>query len=273
MYFVLCALVFSLAYLLNILTISIGYHRGLAHRAVELHPFLRRFVIVAGSWITGLDPKAWVVMHRLHHEHSDTPDDPHSPRNVGLIGIGMEQLRSYKRVLRGLMKNRSPYKEHARDLDFELNWLNRSGRWYLPYVVHALIGLASGACGAWLLGFAYFVGMMSHPFQGGMVNSLGHAVGGRNFATDDDSRNNLLVAWLIFGEGLQNNHHRFPRSAKFSYRYWEPDFGFSACLALETLGLLTVDYEQLIPAPAPFVEPAEATLPQGGWDTRRARAG
>ena len=46
-----------------------------------------------------------------------------------------------------------------------------------------------------------------------MVNAFGHAVGGRNFDTENQSRNNLAVAWLIMGEGLQNNHHRFPRSA------------------------------------------------------------
>lgn len=254
MYLAVCATVFICAYLLNVLTITIGYHRGLAHGAVRLHPRLRRLVVAAGNWVTGLDPKGWVVMHRLHHAHSDTPEDPHSPSNVGILGIGLEQLRSYERVLRGLHKNDPAFTKHAYDLDFELNWLNRTGRWYLPYLAHALIGVAIAASGAWLLGLAYFFGMMSHPFQGGMVNALGHAVGGRNFDTRDNSRNNLLVAYLIAGEGLQNNHHRFPKSAKFSYRSWEPDVGFSVCLALETMGLCTIDHEHLIPA-APQLMP------------------
>ena len=249
MYLTICAIVFLSAYLLNVLTITVGYHRGLAHGAVALHPRLRRLLIVAGNWITGLDPKGWVVMHRLHHAHSDTPEDPHSPVNVGLAGIALEQLRSYERVLRGINNNDAAYTKHAYDLDFDLNWLNRTGRWYLPYLAHALVGLAIAATGAWLLGIAYFVGMMSHPFQGAMVNALGHAVGGRNFDTPDNSRNNLVAALLIAGEGLQNNHHRFPKSAKFSYRSWEPDAGFTACLALESLGLVTIDREHLIPTP------------------------
>ena len=33
MYFALCGAVFAAAYLLNILTITVGYHRGLAHKA------------------------------------------------------------------------------------------------------------------------------------------------------------------------------------------------------------------------------------------------
>jgi stearoyl-CoA desaturase (delta-9 desaturase) len=249
MYFALCAAVFIGAYLLNILTISLGYHRGLAHSAISLHPRLRRLVVASGNWITGLDPKAWVVMHRLHHAHSDTADDPHSPVNVGIVGIAMEQLRSYERVLRGLKKSDPMYTKHAHGLDFELNWMNRTGRWYLPYLTHALIGVALAASGLWLLGAAYFFGIMSHPVQGGLVNAFGHAVGGRNFETPDNSRNNLVVALLIAGEGLQNNHHRYPNSAKFSYRSWEPDAGYTACRLLEKMGLITIDRVHLIPKP------------------------
>lgn len=250
MYLLLCLAVFALAYLLNILTISVGYHRGLAHGAVTLHPGLRRLVVATGSWITGLDPKAWVVMHRMHHAFADTPDDPHSPKNVGLIGIGLEQLRSYERTLRGLNKGDPRYTAHAYGLDFELNWLNRTKRWYLPYLLHTAIAAALLAGGFGLLGLAYLLGIMSHPVQGGLVNALGHAVGGRNFDTEDDSTNNLLVAWLVFGEGLQNNHHQHPRSANFAYRAWEPDLGYLACRGLDAVGLLSVDRAELIP-PAP----------------------
>ncbi len=263
MYFALCALVFLLAYLLNILTITVGYHRGLAHGAVKLHPRLRRLVIAGGSWVTGLDPKAWSVMHRMHHAYSDTPEDPHSPVNVGILGIGLEQLRSYERVLRGLNRGDPEFTKHAHGLDFELNWVNRTRRWYLPYAAHALVAVALVANGLWLLGVAYFLGMMSHPVQGGLVNAFGHAVGGRNFDTKDNSRNNLLVAWLVFGEGLQNNHHRYPKSAKFSYRSWEPDAGFTTCRILETLGLLAIDYEHLIPNARP-AEVREPTANQPG---------
>jgi stearoyl-CoA desaturase (Delta-9 desaturase) len=252
MYFITCALVFLAAYLLNALTITVGYHRGLAHGSVRLSPAVRRGLIVWGSWITGIDPKAWSVMHRMHHQHSDTPEDPHSPTNVGLLGIGLEQLRSYERVLRGLMRKEEKYTKHTQGLDFKLSWVNRTGRWYLPYVLHALVGAAFAGSGMWLLGVAYFAGMMSHPIQGGLVNAFGHAVGGRNFDTPDDSRNNWIVAVLILGEGLQNNHHRFPKSAKFSYHAWEPDAGFHACVLLEAIGVLTIDYERLIPTPAPM---------------------
>ncbi len=249
MYLIACGVVFAVAYLLNILTITVGYHRALAHKAVRLHPALRRVLIVGGNWLTGLDPKAWVVMHRLHHEHSDTPLDPHSPVNVGILGIAAEQLRSYKRVLVGLLREEPAYTRYAKDLDFPLNALNRGRLWFLPYVVHGGVGLALALSVGWLLGAAYFFGMMSHPVQGGLVNSLGHAVGGRNFETSDNSRNNHLAAWLIFGEGFQNNHHRYPGSASFSYHRHEIDLGYGACVLLEKLGLAEINRAYLIPRP------------------------
>jgi stearoyl-CoA desaturase (delta-9 desaturase) len=253
MYIAVSIAVFVFAYMLNALTITIGYHRALAHGSITLHPRLRDAVILLGNWITGLDPKAWVVMHRMHHAYSDTPEDPHSPNNVGLVGILLEQLRSYENVIRGLAKGEEYYTQHAHGLDFRLSWLNRKRLWWLPYVMHLVVALAIAIpTGAWLLGVCWFVGMMSHPFQGGMVNSLGHAVGGRNFDTPDDSRNNLLVSILILGEGYQNNHHQFPSSAKFSYRPWEIDMGFGFCLLFETMGLVRIRYELVIPPP-PFL--------------------
>lgn len=211
---------------------------------------MKRALLILGNWVTGLDPKAWVVMHRLHHAHSDTPLDPHSPVNVGIWGIGREQLKSYKRVIIGLAKRDPRLTRFAADLDFPLNALNRARLWYLPYLLHAVIGLTIGLLGGgWLLGLAYFLGMMSHPVQGGLVNALGHAVGGRNFDTDDNSRNNHLAAWLIFGEGFQNNHHQYPASARFSFKPNEVDLGYGACVALERLGLLRIERDALIPRP------------------------
>ena len=98
-----------------------------------------------------------------------------------------------------------------------MHWLNRYRLWWLPTLLHIGIGAAIGfSFDMWLLGAAYSVGMLSHPLQGFVVNAFGHRFGGRNFDTPDHSRNNLIVAALVFGEGLQNNHHRYPASARFS---------------------------------------------------------
>ena len=240
-YYIACISVFVAAYLLNISYISIFYHRGLTHDAIQLSPGLRKFVIATGSWVTGIDPKAWSCMHRMHHIYSDTDKDPHSPMRWGIFGTILGQLYSYNTTLRGLKRLDPQYTSVVPDLDFDINWLNRHRLWLAPYLTHAAIWLILGlGFHSWLLGYAYFAGMMTHPLQGWLVNAFGHAAGYRNFKVDDNSRNNTLVAWFVFGEGYQNNHHRFPKAAKFSMRWFEVDMGYGMARFMSALGLLTI---------------------------------
>ena len=240
-YYTLCLLVFISTYCLNMTFISIFYHRGIAHESVFLSARLRRFVIVAGSWITGIDLKSWVCMHRMHHAYSDTLKDPHSPKRWGIFGTLIGQLISYNKTLRELDLKNPDYTAMVHDLDFDVNILNRKNISMLPYAIQLAIAITCGwVFNCWLLGSAYFFGMMSHPIQGWLVNSFGHAVGYTNFDVSDDSRNNTLVAWLCFGEGYQNNHHRFPKSAKFSVRWFEFDMGYMVANILARFGMLKI---------------------------------
>ena len=184
-----------------------------------------------------------LVLHAsFHHRYSDTPKDPHSPVHKGFIMIAYQQLLSYKRVLFGLMRREKYYTSVVSDFDFDVSWQNKRGLWYLPYVLHLVIALAyRRSFWCLVLGAAYFHHIMSHPVQGWMVNSMGHYLGYRNFNTEDNSRNNTMVAWLVAGEGYQNNHHRYPRAVKFSMKWWEFDWGYGMCTAMRTLGIVKFD--------------------------------
>jgi stearoyl-CoA desaturase (delta-9 desaturase) len=230
---------FLATYFINLIYVSVFYHRGLAHGALVLTPWLRRFVIASGNWVTGIDPKAWVCMHRRHHLYSDTERDPHSPVHVGLFGVAFAQLRGYQRTLASLLVGRQEYLSVVADLDFEVNVLNAKRLWWAPYALHLAlaVGIAAASQQPWL-GLAFLLGASSHPIEGWLVNALGHAAGYRNFDTPDNSRNNLTVAWLVMGEGLQNNHHERPASANFAVRWWEPDAGYWVCRVLQIFGLL-----------------------------------
>jgi stearoyl-CoA desaturase (delta-9 desaturase) len=243
-----CIAVLAAGYSLNLVYITIFYHRAVTHRALELSPGMLRFVHVTGNWVTGLDLKAWVCMHRIHHANADRPGDPHSPANVGIVGVALAQLRSYERILVGLARRDPALTAVVDDLDFDVNWLNRRRLWYLPYLTHATVAVGVAVLsGVWPLGVVYFAGITSHPVQGWIVNSFGHAVGSRNFDTPDNSRNNHVAAWLIWGEGLQNNHHAYPGSPKFSYHWWEMDFGWLVARVLERVGVVRVNRRGLIP--------------------------
>lgn len=264
-YYVLCAVVFLVCYVINVTYISVFYHRGLTHGALSLPPRVRNFVVKTGSWVTGLDPKGWCCMHRLHHRYSDTELDPHSPVHKGFFGLAMAQLHSYKRVLKGLIRREKAYMAIVQDYDFDVSWLNKKGLWYLPYLLHGVLALSFAlATGWWLLALAYYVGIMSHPVQGWMVNSMGHAIGYRNFSTSDNSRNNTLVAWLVAGEGYQNNHHRYPKAVKFSMKWFEIDWGYTMAVVLRRLGIVKFEKQkdrEALASPEPW-ELADARVSQ-----------
>ncbi len=246
-YMLLCLLVFAVAYVVNMTFITVFYHRGLTHGALTMSPFAQKLVQYMGNWVTGLDPKGWACMHRMHHMYSDTPADPHSPVQFGIFGVLWAQFKSYERALFRLQRGDKKYCDVVADIPYQTNWVNRKKVWFLPYVIHAVIAVVPGVIGGWwALGACYWAGMMSHPIQGWMVNSFGHAVGYRNFNTDDQSRNNTFVAWTVMGEGFQNNHHQYPASAKFSYRWFEIDPGYLLCLILDRCGLIEIQRGLLI---------------------------
>lgn len=242
----LIALAFLLAgYLINIFYITVLYHRGLTHRAIEMSPGLEKWLAVTGNWLTGIDPKAWACMHRLHHLHSDTDKDPHSPVHYGIFGVMLGQLRSYERILGKLKRGDREYLDVVSDIKFDINILNRKKIWIVPYLLHIGIAYAIGTYFAsFWVGAAYFVGIMSHPIQGWMVNALAHHSGYRNFESPDNSKNNVAVAILTFGEGFQNNHHTRPFAANFAVKANEIDLGYGLCLVAEKFGILRIPREE-----------------------------
>src|SRR5688572_27594876 len=67
-----------------------------------------------------------------------------------------------------------------------------------------------------------------------------------------------IVPWglLVGGEELHNNHHAFPRSARFSVQRWEFDIGWMWIRIFQALGLAEVKRV----APAPRIEQARNDL-------------
>ena len=70
------------------------------------------------------------------------------------------------------------------------------------------------------------------------INSLAHRFGSRRFETRDNSRNNLWLALITFGEGWHNNHHHFPGSARQGFHWWEIDLTYYVLKLLAALGLV-----------------------------------
>ncbi|PYM46189.1 MAG: hypothetical protein DME16_15390 [Candidatus Rokuibacteriota bacterium] len=79
---------------------SVYLHRGLAHRALTLHPIADFFFRII-LWITtGQDRRQWVAVHRKHHAFTDTEKDPHSPLVHGFWRIQLWNVYYYVREAR-----------------------------------------------------------------------------------------------------------------------------------------------------------------------------
>lgn len=87
------------------------------------------------------------------------------------------------------------------------------------------------------------------------INSIAHSIGHRRFATRDDSRNNMMLALLTFGEGWHNNHHYYPGSARQGFAWWEFDITYYLLRLMQVLGLI----HDLRPVPARIMQQRSRT--------------
>ncbi len=64
----------------TILSVTLYFHRCIAHKSIVLHPSVE---LIFGFilWVfTGMLKKEWPPIHRKHHAKCETKDDPHSPQ-------------------------------------------------------------------------------------------------------------------------------------------------------------------------------------------------
>ena len=219
-----------LYYVATGLGISMGYHRLHTHRSYKVPLWLEYFFAVCGSLTLEGGPIFWVATHRLHHQFSDQPGDPHSPNDgafwshVGWILFGETNHNNTK-----LMSKYAP--DLARHRFYV--WLN-DYHW-IPGTALGLALLAIGGLPMMLWGICLRVVVGLHATW--LVNSATHMWGGRRFTTRDGSRNNWWVAIISFGEGWHNNHHAHPTSARHGLAWYEFDPSWLLVKALRFLGV------------------------------------
>ena len=236
-------------YVFGMLGVTLGYHRLLTHRGFKCPKWLEHTLAVLGVCTLQDTPARWVALHRRHHQHSDEQPDPHSPLVNFLWGhIG------WLLVVNRETETAEFYDRYARDLlrDPFYLWFERKLRWLWVYVAHAALffvaGLAIGWAwtgnaiggvqfGASLLVWGVLVRTVLVWHVTWSVNSLSHVWGYRSHETDDNSRNNWLVALLAHGEGWHNNHHAQQQAAAHGHRWWEVDFTWWTVRLMEAVGL------------------------------------
>jgi stearoyl-CoA desaturase (delta-9 desaturase) len=216
---------------ISVFCTTIYLHRAKTHRGLELHPAVGLLMHLHLTVFTGVIPRQWVAVHRKHHHFSDEAGDPHSPVQLGIWKVLFGNYFLYK------AEANNPATIRKYTPDWKPDFLDRvPGLHYGVFLGLGVFCLMFGwVCGvvAWITHIVLYVLLNS------MINSLGHTIGKRNF--DQQATNLQWVAYMTAGEGLHNNHHQYPTSARFALRRREIDPAWPIIRLLESFGLAKVN--------------------------------
>ena len=208
------------------LGITLGYHRLITHRSFKAPKLIEYLTLFCGT-LACQSPIEWVGKHRMHHQHTDTIEDPH---NIG---------RGFWWAHVGWILHRLPcdrlIPQYTKDINRDpvYRFLDRTMvGWQV--VLAVLLYLLGG----WpFVVWGIFVRLAVVYQCTWLVNSGTHLWGSRPHASGDRSANNWWIALLTYGEGWHNNHHTFPSSARQGLRWWQIDVTWWVICGLRAVGL------------------------------------
>lgn len=193
------------------------------------------------TWFTQgasyLNPRAYAILHRMHHAYSDTEQDPHSPH-------------FFKDVFRMMWRTKKIYHDVLnRRVEVEPKFDKNFPEWPVLEAFADLwpVRIAFGT--AYVLFYVYFapsawyflllpIHFLIGPIQGAVVNWAGHKYGYRNFEENDHSKNTLFWDLLLLGELFQNNHHKYGARPNFATKWWEFDPTYPVMKVFSWLGII-----------------------------------
>jgi stearoyl-CoA desaturase (Delta-9 desaturase) len=228
---------------------SFFLHRYGAHRQFTMSNRMER-VFHFLAWLamgpSYLSPRAYAILHRMHHAYSDTEKDPHSP----VVEPNFFKMMNKTKVIYRQIRRREVEVEARFEggypewhlLDTTLSTMTTSVIWGAFYTfIYGAYAYATHQY--WVMAmvpFSWFLG----PIHGAIVNYAGHKIGYRNFHSDDDSRNTLVFDVLTMGELFQNNHHKFGQCPNFAVRKFEVDPTYVGIRLFAALGLIDISKAQ-----------------------------
>lgn len=232
----------AVSYAFRIIAVEVGFHRYFSHHSFRTsRPFQLCLALLAMS-TAQRDVLGWAAIHRKHHNHSDAPDDPHSPVHRGFFHAHIAWVWSKEHL-------ETPMQYVPRQfLDFaELRLLNRYKA--LPALLYALLMYAIGEytslCGQTGMGWSavlwgYLISNLFVLHMTLAINSCAHSTswGYRRYATKDRSVNLPLLALFTAGGSFHNNHHRYPHAARAGFFWTELDPAYWAIRFFGLLGLV-----------------------------------
>jgi stearoyl-CoA desaturase (delta-9 desaturase) len=205
-----CLIIILGYFLYSGIGVSLMLHRYWGHRSFEFKWPLLKWIFTFFGLVAGRGSVlGWVHIHRTHHKYSDKENDPHD-----------SNIKGWRVYFPHLMK----YTNHA-DRHIAKDLLNRTHvnihKYYMLFPVSWVILL--GLVDLELLYFFYLVPATITFLAIDSFVYFNHKYGYRNHSTNDHSKNNWLVALILWGEGWHNNHHNDSKKYSLKEQWWEID--------------------------------------------------
>ena len=223
-------LLWAVSHFLRAIGLTLAFHRYFAHRSFQMNRVARFAWVFIGTAAMQKGPLWWAGHHVNHHRFADREGDPHSPMVSGfyyahigwfLSDAKNDRLEANNPVIRDFSKFR------------EIRLLDEY--FFAPPLMLAIAMYLMGGT-TWLVwGFCLPTVTLAHSTFA--INTVNHLFGWRRFDTIDESRNNPLTAVFAVGEGWHNNHHRYQRSARNGFYWWEFDPTWYTIRLMQAVGL------------------------------------
>lgn len=233
---------FILHWYLSLFSQTFFLHRYGAHHMFSMNKFWEKFFylftyITQGS--SYLSPRAYGVLHRMHHKYSDTDKDPHTPhQSTNVFSMMWKTKDIYHSILYG---KKDVDKSLTKDLP-SWNLIERIGDSWISRILwgtfYTLVYIQFVPTDMWYLFLLLPIHFLMGPVHGAIVNWSGHMYGYQNFDNNDKSRNSLIWDFLMMGELYQNNHHKLPNRINFGYKWFELDPTYPIIRLLGWLGII-----------------------------------
>ena len=200
------------------LGITAGYHRLFSHPTYKTGAFIRAFLLFFGAASVQNSALKWSSDHRRHHAQVDKDEDPYNiKRGFWWAHIGWIFYADVEK------REMLPMKDLRADplVVFQ-------EKYYLliaaisTIVVPGAIGFLWGdVIGAILVaGFLRLVVEWHATFA---INSVAHYIGSQPYSLSNSARDSWLTAWITFGEGYHNFHHKFQQDYRNGIRWYHLD--------------------------------------------------
>ncbi|WP_109700429.1 acyl-CoA desaturase [Chitinophaga deserti] len=218
-------LFFILHWYLSLFSQTFFQHRYAAHKAFRMNNFWEKFFHIFAYLTQGssyMSPRAYGIMHRMHHAYTDTEKDPHSPQFSKNVFTMMWHTRGvYLNIVNNKMEVEERFEKGVPTWPAFDRWAGSAYSRLLWVGIYTAVFILLMPT-PWLL-VLLPITVAIGAVHGAIINWFAHKYGYHNFKMKNTSRNLFNLDVFMLGESYHNNHHKRPSSINFGFRWHELD--------------------------------------------------